>query len=236
MIDKDFLRQTALEMGIELSESQLERFAIYGQELVSYNEKVNLTAITDPEGIAIKHFVDSIALNKLYEIPHGASLADVGTGAGFPSLPLGVVRPDLKITLIDSLAKRITFLQLISKLLGQKNTTIHARAEQAGIDPKLREKFDVVTARAVAELRVLCEYCLPFVKVGGVLLALKGPDCGEEIGNAANAVSILGGGELQTKEYTLPDGSGRTLVIIKKLSPTPAKYPRQRVKLNEKPL
>lgn len=236
MIDKDFLRQKALEMGIELSDSQLECFAVYGQELVSYNEKVNLTAITDPEGIAIKHFVDSIALDKLYELPKGASLADVGTGAGFPSLPLGIVRPDLKITLIDSLAKRITFLALISKLLGQKNITVHARAEQAGIDPKLREKFDLVTARAVAELRVLCEYCLPLVKTGGVLLALKGPDCGEEIAGAAAAISILGGGELSTKEYTLPDGSRRTLVIIKKLNPTPAKYPRQRVKLSEKPL
>lgn len=236
MIQKDFLWQKASEIGIELSQSQLERFAVYGQELVSYNQKVNLTAITDPEGIVIKHFVDSIALAVLYEIPQGASLADVGTGAGFPSVPLGVVRPDLKITLIDSLAKRLTFLQLVSKLLEQENTTVHARAEQAGIDPKLRESFDVVTARAVAELRVLCEYCLPLVKVGGVLLALKGPDCGGEIADAANAISTLGGGELQAKEYTLPDGSGRTLVIIKKLSPTPPKYPRQRVKLNEKPL
>ena len=236
MINKEFLSAKSAEMGIELNDAQLSKLDDYAKFLVSYNEKVNLTAITDPEGIAIKHFVDSMVLDRLFDIRKGATIADVGTGAGFPSVPLKVIRPDTQITMIDSLGKRITFLKELSKLLDQNNKAVHLRAEQAGIDVNLREQFDIATARAVAELRVLCEYCLPLVKVGGYMLAMKGPSGNDELENAANAIEILGGGNARIIDYTLPDGSTRSLVIIEKIAETPKKYPRQRVKLNEKPL
>ena len=177
-----------------------------------------------------------MVLDRLFDIRKGATIADVGTGAGFPSVPLKVIRPDTQITMIDSLGKRITFLKELSKLLDQNNKAVHLRAEQAGIDVNLREQFDIATARAVAELRVLCEYCLPLVKVGGYMLAMKGPSGNDELENAANAIEILGGGNARIIDYTLPDGSTRSLVIIDKIAETPKKYPRQRVKLNEKPL
>ncbi len=236
MINKDYLKQKALTAGIELSEEALEKFSIYSSFLVEYNEKVNLTAITDSEGIAVKHFIDSLLLGEKFKIKEGASMADVGTGAGFPSVPLKIVRDDIRLTLIDSLNKRITFLGELSEKLGQDNQLVHARAEQAGIDSKLREKFDVVTARAVAELRVLAEYCLPFVKVGGYFVSLKGPSGAEELENAKNAIELLGGGEVSVINYSLLDNSERSLVVIKKHRNTPTKYPRQRVKLSEKPL
>lgn len=222
--------------GISPTPEQLQALCGYGEFLLEYNQKVNLTAITEPEEIAVKHFADSLIPLALTQIPEGASLIDVGTGAGFPGVPMKIFRPDLSLTLLDSLQKRLNFLSELSERLGQKNQYVHARAEIAGIDPALRGRFDVVTSRAVAKLSVLCEYCLPLCKVGGVMLALKGPDCGGELAEAQNAIRILGGGEAKLIEYSLGEAGGRSLIVIQKLIPTAKKFPRQRVKLNEKPL
>ncbi|MEG1773447.1 MAG: 16S rRNA (guanine(527)-N(7))-methyltransferase RsmG [Oscillospiraceae bacterium] len=236
MIPMETLRAGLASFGLTADERQAEQFDLYGQFLLEYNEKVNLTAILDPEEIAVKHFVDSAAVAGLAELPVGASLIDVGTGAGFPGVPLKILRPDLSVTLLDSLQKRLLFLELLSQRLGQKNALVHARAEQAGADPALRARYDFAASRAVAQLAVLCEYCLPLLKVGGTMLALKGPDCGAELEAARRAITLLGGGEPKAQLYRLPDGSGRTLITVQKIAQTPAKYPRQRVKLAEKPL
>lgn len=147
-----------------------------------------------------------------------------------------IMRPDLSLTLLDSLQKRLTFLEQLSDRLGQENAFVHARAEAAGAMPALRGRFDVAASRAVARLSVLCEYCLPLVKVGGFMLALKGPDCRGELEEARNAIRILGGGEPKLVEYSLGEAGGRSLVVIPKLIPTAKKFPRQRVKISEKPL
>ena len=236
MISTNRINEVLSPFGINITDEQGKKFNTYGKFLVEYNEKVNLTAITAPDEVAVKHFADCVIPLSLTEIKEGASLIDVGTGAGFPGVPLKVARPDIKLTLLDSLNKRLVFLQQLSDMLGQKNEFVHARAEVAGIDPKLREKYDYATSRAVAQLAVLCEYCLPLVKVGGRMIALKGPDCAAEIEAAQNAIKILGGKIELVKEYDLADAGSRTLVVIKKVAHTPPKYPRQRVKLNEKPL
>ena len=230
------LADEAAKIGIDISEEQQLKFNTYSNFLIEYNEKVNLTAITDPQEIEIKHFLDSIMPLTLTNIGQNKSLIDVGTGAGFPGIPMKIIRPDLKLTLLDSLNKRLAFLEQLSEMMDQQNQLVHARAEIAGIDDKHREKYDIATSRAVASLAVLCEYCLPLLKVGGVMLSLKGPDCGQELKSAASAIKVLGGGEAELLSYFLPDGSGRTLVVIKKIAHTQKKYPRQRVKLADKPL
>lgn len=236
MIPTGLMRDGAARFGLTLDDEILAKFNTYCNFLLEYNQKVNLTAITEPEGVAVRHFVDSIAVAGLTELPDGASLVDVGTGAGFPGVPLKLLRPDLRLTLLDSLAKRLTFLERLSALLGQDNALVHARAEQAGADPGLRGRFDVAASRAVARLAVLCEYCLPLLRVGGVMLALKGPDCAGELAAAQTAIGLLGGRAEPPVSYALPDGSGRSLIVIRKVSPTPGKYPRQRINLADKPL
>ncbi len=232
---EDFLPLLS-SFGISPDDGQLGAFAAYGDFLLDYNEKVNLTAITDPAQIAVKHFADSVIPLSLIGLPQGCSLIDVGTGAGFPGVPMKIMRPDLSLTLLDSLQKRLTFLEQLSDRLGQENAFVHARAEAAGAMPALRGRFDVAASRAVARLSVLCEYCLPLVKVGGFMLALKGPDCRGELEEARNAIRILGGGEPKLVEYSLGEAGGRSLVVIPKLIPTAKKFPRQRVKISEKPL
>ena len=224
------------EAGIELTEEQMYRLGMYSEMLVQWNEKINLTAITDPEGISIKHFFDSIYPFSLVEIPKGSTLIDVGTGAGFPSCPVKIWRDDIKLTLLDSLQKRITFLAQLSDSLSLGATCIHSRAEDLGNSSEFREKFDFATARAVANLTDLCEYCMPFVKVGGKFLALKGSDAQEEIKQAKDAVKLLGGKISLVQEYTLPNGDGRTLVVIDKISATPDKYPRNSAQIKKKSL
>lgn len=236
MTPNEALISALAPFGIVPSEQQLEKINTYSNFMIEYNEKVNLTAITDPVEVAVKHFADSLAPLSLTEIKPNASLIDVGTGAGFPGVPMKLFREDLDLTLLDSLNKRLVFLQQLSEKLGQQNRFIHARAEQAGIDTAVRAKYDIATARAVSSVAVLCEYCLPLLKIGGKMLALKGPDCAEEVKSAAKAIKILGGKLLELKEYELADAGSRTLVVIEKVSHTPIKYPRQRVKLSEKPL
>ena len=230
------LREEAKSAGIPLEDIQLQKFQTYSDTLIEWNEKINLTAITEPEKIAILHFLDSILVLKEGKIPQNARLIDVGTGAGFPGVPLAIARPDLQLTLLDSLNKRLVFLKELCERLELPVQLIHSRAEEGGVKPELREKFDIATARAVAALPVLCEYCLPFVKVGGYFLAMKGPNCEEEIKNSQKALQVLGGKIEKQINYSLPDGSGRTLLLIKKIAPTGAKYPRPSAKMAKNPL
>ncbi len=217
--------------GMKINDDIYERLSLYAGLLCEWNEKINLTAITDPEGIALKHFYDSVYPFTLFELKKGASVIDVGTGAGFPSCPLKILRGDIHLTLLDSLNKRINFLEELSGTCALDAECIHARAEDGGKRAELREQFDLACARAVAPMYILAEYCLPFVKVGGAFAALKGSSGVQELDEAKEAVKRLGGKTELVKEYALPNGDGRTLIVIRKLSPTPAKYPRPKAKI-----
>ncbi len=242
MLDRDLLARCAAPYGVDVTDDLFARLDTYARLLVDWNEKMNLTAITDPVGIVVKHFADSLTVAPL--LPQGVfSLVDVGTGAGFPGVPLALTRSDCRLTLLDSLNKRLVFLDAVCKELGLPVTLVHARAEEGGRKPELRERFDVATARAVAALPTLCEYCLPFVKVGGTFLALKGPDGDREQEAAAKAVAMLGGRFVGAKTLTLPqtpeegiEPMTRRLVEIAKIAPTPPKYPRQSAKIAKQPL
>ncbi|MBQ9743376.1 MAG: 16S rRNA (guanine(527)-N(7))-methyltransferase RsmG [Ruminococcus sp.] len=233
---KEKLSYEAGLIGIELDETALDKFQTYYDMLISYNEKMNLTAITAEDEVIVKHFCDSMYLLTKYDIKKESSLIDVGTGAGFPGIPMLIARPDLKLTLLDGLNKRLTFLSDVLHKLGFTAELVHSRAEEAAMDTDYREKFDVVTSRAVARLNTLCEYCLPYVKKGGVFLAMKGPAAKEELSEAKNAIGILGGKVVSAQEYSLSDKSSRTLVIIEKIKKTPDKYPRHNSQIKKKPL
>lgn len=219
-----------------ITEYQLEQFNIYAKMLVEWNEKINLTAITDPEQIVIKHFYDCALILKNCDIKQNASIIDVGTGAGFPGVVLKILRPDIKLTLLDSLNKRVIFLTELCAALKIDATTIHARAEDAAQKQELREQFDIATARAVARLNILCEYCIPFVKKGGIFLSLKGPAANEEAAEAKNAIKVLGGELCKICTETIAEDEQRCFVFIKKVSQTPPKYPRISAKLKKQPL
>ena len=226
--------------GFKLSSKQKEQFATYYNKLIEFNKKVNLTRITDKNEVYLKHFFDSITpLLEFSDLFKGEkSLCDVGAGAGFPSLPIKILCPDLSITIVDSLGKRLKFLdELVSDLSLDKVTLVHSRAEDAGQNKNLREKFDLVTGRAVARMSVLSEYCLPLAKVDGYLVALKGPKAQDELAEAKNAIEVLGGSVKEVKELTLPDTDDeRTLIVVKKVKATPKKYARQAGTPNRKPL
>ncbi len=233
----DILRQKATDSRLELTENQIEKLKLYYELLIEWNEKMNLTAITEPEDVALKHFCDSILLLSYADIPQNSSLIDVGTGAGFPSVPIKIVRPDIKLCLLDSLNKRLIFLQEVVDKLGLENVEIvHSRAEDGARKQNLREQFDFATSRAVAQLNVLSEYCLPYVKVGGAFLAMKGKYSEEEIANSKNAIKTLGGKIAKVDTYTLADSSERTIINVKKVSKTEKVYPRTSAKIKSKPL
>lgn len=236
MIPKEKLRDWAFGYGIVLEAEALEKLDQYAQFLCAYNGKVNLTAITEPEEIARKHFLDSLLLAAATPMPEGARLADVGTGAGFPGVPLKILRPDIRLTLIDSLQKRIVFLQALSQQLALPFEALHLRAEDAGRQSGLREQFDMAAARAVAALPVLCEYCLPLVKVGGLFAALKSRGAEEEMAAAQRAISQLGGELEGVRRFQLPGAEERAIVLIRKISQTPPKYPRPSAKMAKSPL
>lgn len=227
-------------VGMKISSEMYSQFSLYAELLCERNKQMNLTAITDPEGIAVKHFFDSVYPFTLINVPRGTKLIDVGTGAGFPSIPLKIFRPDIEITMLDSLNKRVNFLQEVSDRLNLNANCIHGRAEETARFIKdgnpYRESFDFATARAVANLRDLCEYCLPFVKTGGYFAALKGKDGENELEEAQNAVKILGGKVELSESYRLPNGDSRHLILIKKIAPTAAKYPRNAGQIKKNPL
>lgn len=221
--------------GLKITDGQYKKFSLYADLLAEGNAVMNLTAISDPFEVAEKHFLDSCLPLKFVALPDGSSLCDVGAGAGFPCLPMAVYRPDIRPTAIDSLNKRVVFLQNTAAALEVGMNCLHMRAEDAGRGA-LRESFDVVTARAVSRLQVLCEYCLPLTKVGGVFLAMKGGDSSAEVDAASHAIKTLGGRLEKLQSYSLPSGDRRTLAVIRKISPTPAAYPRQQGKISAKPL
>ena len=229
----DFCKAEFEKYGLELSEKLYEKLDIYADFLVEYNENVNLTAITDPIEILHKHFIDSILLLKYVDIPQNFSLIDVGTGAGFPSVPIKLYRDDIQLTLLDSLNKRITFLQLLCEKLDIKADFVHGRAEDIAKQSEYREKFDFSCARAVANMALLSEYCIPFVKEKGSFIAMKGPN--EDISLGNNAVKLLGGIVSRETIYAV-ENEQRKIVVVDKISQTPAKYPRNSSQIKKKTL
>ena len=233
---RTYLTEAIKDYKITLSEKQISQLERYYELLCEWNEKINLTAITDPKGVAVKHFADSLSIFNYINVPQNARVIDVGTGAGFPGLVLKIARPDIKLTLLDSLQKRLNFLQVVCNELNLDSKLIHSRAEEGGQDLDLRESFDLVVSRAVAQLNILSEYCIPYVRLSGSFVAFKG-DADGEIKSAKKAIGILGGKINNTFKFELPfEGGGRTLVEIEKVSPTPDKYPRQNGKIKSKPL
>lgn len=235
-ISKELLKNKAAEFGVNLDERALERFDLYAKLLVEWNEKINLTAITDPEGIVMKHFVDSLSVFSAIEIPEGAKSIDVGTGAGFPGIPMLIARPDLKITLLDSTNKKLNVIRDILEKLELTCEVLHLRAEDAGQSKEYREQYDFATARAVSNLRDLSEYCLPFVKKGGTFISMKSAKAEEEIAEGRNAIKILGGKIKEKKTFGIDEAGERTIILIEKVSTTPPKYPRPSAKIAKNPL
>ncbi len=236
----------ARELGINLSASQVEQFRTYTDLLLEWNTKVNLTRITSPEDIVLKHYLDSLTCLKVAEFQTGDTVADVGTGAGFPGVPISIARPDVKVVLIDATRKRLAFLEEVKRAvysqepnpsLRPRMHTVQLRAEEAGRQPDHRERYDIVVARAVAEMRVLAEYCLPLTKTGGVFIAMKGPDVQNELTLARPGIGSLGGGKSETIHLRLPGSDlERCLIVIKKVKPTPEQFPRHGSRISQKPL
>lgn len=232
----ELLKKGVLEFGYELGDIQTEKLLKYKDLLMEWNEKINLTAIEDDRDIIIKHYIDSLSILPFLQ-DKDLKFIDIGTGGGFPGIPVKIAYENLKITLLDSLDKRIKFLNEVITQLGLKGiTAVHGRAEEFGVKADYREKFDIAVARAVASLPVLLEYCLPFVKVGGIFIAMKGSST-EEIQNSQKALDILGGKIEEVKEFTLPfSDMKRNVVIVKKLRHIPTKYPRKAGKPSKEPL
>lgn len=232
----DLLKNGLKEFKIDFDDTSIERFEKYGSMIREWNQKINLTAITDQNEMAIKHFVDSATLLSAVQLKEKAKVIDIGTGAGFPGVPLKILRPDIDLTLLDGLNKRLIFLNEVMNTLGLNANIIHSRAEEGSRKAELREQFDLATSRAVAALNVLVEYCIPYVRVGGVFVAMKGPEVEEELKQAENAINILGGKIREIKKFSLPDNSRRSIIIIDKVRPISDKYPRHGSKISKKPL
>ena len=234
--DFDKISPLCANFGLDLTAEIRERLNTYGNLLVEWNEKMNLTAITEPDAVLYKHFYDCLLFLKHVNIKDNASLIDVGTGAGFPGMVLKIARPDINLTLLDGLNKRLTFLNEVLSQLGLEAQTVHMRAEDAGKNAKYREKFDIACARAVAALPVLSEYCIPLVKKGGLFVAMKGQNGADEAAAATNAVKLLGGEKSQIICETLTGNEQRTFILTKKISQTPPKYPRAGGKITKSAL
>ncbi|MTI83510.1 MAG: 16S rRNA (guanine(527)-N(7))-methyltransferase RsmG [Firmicutes bacterium] len=224
-----YLNQGTEELGFELSTVQIDLFVRYYNALVKSNKNVNLTQITGAKDVALKHFIDSLACASIIEFDKINNFIDIGTGAGFPGIPIKIMYPRLRAVLMDSQQKRVNFLRKVVSDLSLESIEIyHERAELFGRESRRREQYDLCVSRAVAALQVLCELCLPFVKVGGFFVALKGPDIDQEVLEAQNAIKILGGKTTQIIKLNLPiSGDGRSIVIMEKIEPTPEKYPRR---------
>lgn len=232
----DVLKKYASDCNLKFDDVSLEKFELYSNFLLEWNKKINLTAITEPRKIAIKHFLDSLSMLKYVDLPKEARVIDVGTGAGFPGVPLKILKPDIELTLVDSLNKRVVFLNSLLEKLELKSEVIHNRAESLAALPEYRESFDIVTSRAVALMNILAEYCLPFAKVGGIFVALKSSNVDFELKDSKSAINILGGEVASVNKFVLPEDNPRTIVCIKKVSKTDAKYPRVSSKIAKKPL
>ncbi|MEG1551369.1 MAG: 16S rRNA (guanine(527)-N(7))-methyltransferase RsmG [Oscillospiraceae bacterium] len=235
-ICKDLLLETTKDFNIILTDEILEKLDIYADILIETNKHLNLTAITEPSEVTVKHFADSLSLFKYVDFPTNSSVIDVGTGAGFPGVVLLIVRPDLKITFLDGTKKKLTFIETVLKELNLNAEIVHARAEEAGQNSIYREKFDFATARAVSNLTNLSEYCLPFVKVSGSLIAMKSISTDEEIDAAKKAVKLLGGEISENIMFDLVEKTPRRILTIKKISQTPSIYPRPSAKIAKNPL
>lgn len=234
----DFIFDSAEKsLGISFNPLARQRFATYCERLLETNKVMNLTAITQPDQVYLRHFIDSAAMLSLgsFEL---ASVIDVGCGAGFPGLPLKITQDSIRLTLLDSLGKRISFLQSLTDELGLQDVRcIHARAEEQALLPDMRESFDFAVSRAVASLPMLSELCLPYVREGGKFIAMKAQDYREELALSENAISTLGGKVCDIKTYSLPDSDiVRALIVIEKAAPTPQNYPRRFAKIQKKPL
>lgn len=234
MIDKNRLEAKCAALGIALTGPMLDALDQYAEILVEYNQKVNLTAITDPEGIEDKHFADSLLLANLPETT--GKLVDVGTGAGFPGVVAKIFKPELQLTLMEPTGKRVEFLKYVCAQLGLSGVEFAKERAEEAARKVWREQFDVATARGVAALPMLSEYCLPLVKVGGVFLAMKGPGAAEELAESGAALKKLGGKGSSVAEFHLPGGDVRNIIRIKKISQTPPAYPRNGGKIAKSPL
>ena len=221
------------KFGLVLSDEAVERLELYGNLLLDRNKEINLTAITEPSEVLYKHFYDCLLFFAAVDVKNGAEVIDVGTGAGFPAMVLKIARPDIKITMLDSLNKRITFLEEVLDRLSLDGRAIHARAEEGGRDAALREMFDISCARAVANLNVLAEYCIPFVKPGGVFVAMKGGQPDPEVAAATGAYRLLGCDKPQIKLFDLRQNEKRSFIIAKKISQTSTEYPRNSKKISK---
>lgn len=238
MNNLDILTEGAGKLGLTLSENQTEQLIKYKNLLLEWNEKMNLTAITDEKEVMIKHFLDALSCATVKQIKEDAKIIDVGTGAGFPGIPLKIYFPNLSLTLLDSLNKRINFLKTVCEDIKVKNVQfVHGRAEDVGAIKQHREQYDIAVARAVAELNVLSEYCLPFVRVGGYFICQKGPSIHEEIERGKKAIEILGGRIVDRKDISLPFSEiTHNIVIIEKIRNTPTKFPRKAGTPSKNPL
>ncbi|MFT9496806.1 16S rRNA (guanine(527)-N(7))-methyltransferase RsmG [Anaerosolibacter sp.] len=238
MNNLDILTEGAGKLGLTLSEKQTEQLIKYKDLLLEWNEKMNLTAITDEKEVMIKHFLDALSCVTVKQMKEDAKIIDVGTGAGFPGIPLKIYFPKLSLTLLDSLNKRINFLKTVCEDIEVKNVQfVHGRAEDVGANKQHREKYDIAVARAVAELNVLSEYCLPFVRVGGYFICQKGPSIHEEIERGKKAIEILGGRIVDRKDISLPFSEiTHNIVIIEKVRNTPTKFPRKAGTPSKNPL
>lgn len=235
---KEILLQTLAQFEIELDELAVDRLCIYHDLLIEWNEKINLTALTAPGDVALKHFSDSLMLLRFVDIEKDARVRviDVGTGAGFPGLVLKIARPDIRLTLLDSLQKRLTFLDAVCQAFEFEDVElIHSRAED-GSRTELRDSFDIAVSRAVASMNTLCEYDMPYVKVGGRFIAMKGKDADLELADAQNAITQLGGKLIAKHDFILGNAGERSIIEIEKISPTPKNYPRKSKQIKNKPL
>ena len=236
MINTTLLKTEAEKIGIILDDTALNRLDKYAEMIVETNKTLNLTAITEPDEIVYKHFIDSLSLLTVVELEKGAKVIDVGTGAGFPGVVLLIARPDIKITLMDGTNKRLNFIQSVLDEIGLDAEILHSRAELAGKEKAYREKFDLVTARAVANMNTLSEYCMPFVKVGGIFAPMKAAKADEELDSAKGAIKLLGGEIDRICHLDIENCGERSIIITKKISQTPPKYPRASAQISKKPL
>lgn len=237
-MSRDVLQQGLQELSIAFSPEEISKLELLKSLLLEWNEKINLTAITESDEVDIKHFLDSATCLATGYIKDGANIIDVGTGAGFPGIPVKILNDSLRVTLLDSLNKRIKYLEDVVSKLGLRDVSlVHSRAEDGGSSKLYREKYDVALSRAVAAMNVLCEYCLPFVKLGGYFICQKGPSYKEELDCATKAIEVLGGRLRETQSYKLPSSDiTHYIIVIEKIKETPARYPRKAGKPTTEPI